>query len=108
MSGRLQNIGIAVLVVVMLYATILWAGQEDIDDILYYRLNGTGMSSDSIELVMALPRCLIMEWEEGPMICTTYLDLAPAVAAAVIIEIDPECIDQTVLFDYNYLRRSKK
>lgn len=104
-----QNTMITTLIVLLACASLLWAGfQTDTDEILYQRLDGIDMPEDSIAMVMALPRTLITNWD-GPISCATYLEVAPAVAAAAIVYVNNDnCIQRRVLFNYNRLRKGKK
>lgn len=88
-----------VFALALLLAYTAWAGYGDTDDILYQRLDGTGMSADSIDMVMALPRGVMLNWEKGNG--DKYLVVDEAVAAAAIITVD------TVFFNYNRLRRKR-
>ncbi len=101
---QLFIIGLAAL---CLYAGVL-AGYQNTDDILYQRLDGIDMPEDSIEIVMALPRELPFHWESGSIVCTAYLAVDDAVAAAAIVYVNGKCFEERVLFNYNYLRRGKK
>jgi hypothetical protein len=105
LNTRIQNIGIITSILVIFFAGIIWAGYErDIDDILHQRLDRTGMSADSIKMVMALPRSLI-DWEKDGAVCATYLDVGPFVAAAALVNVEKECFDKKVLFNYTGIGR---
>lgn len=95
-----QKLFALIVVLVIGGFVIIWAGYGNTDDILYQRLDGIGMSEDSINMVMALPRGVMLDWDKGNG--RTYLVVDEAVAAAAIITVD------TLLFNYNHLRRGKK
>ena len=92
--------------ILLLCASVIWAGyQPGTEEILYQRLDGIGMSVDSINMVMALPRSLITDWDSNGVGCATYLDVADAVAAAAIVVVKGDCFEKRVLFNYVHLIR---
>lgn len=105
-KGRIIRLAIAL---VIFGAGFVWGGlQRGTEEILYQRLDGIDMPEDSIAMVMALPRSLITDWETKGIGCATYLEVAPAVAAAAIIVVKGDCFERKVLFNYTHLQRGKK
>ncbi len=100
---------VAALCVVLGPMVIVAGFQRDIDDILYgYLVEDSNLPADSVDIVMALPRCLITDWDNGAVINPVFLEVGYGAVAAVLVKVRDNCFEKRVLYNHSHLRRSKE